>query len=130
MNFRNHLEKKEVEIGLAPMIDVVFLLLIFFMVAANFDNQQQITVNLPPAQSGQAVEKIAPMVITITKAGEFYIKEQLIEKTALSDFLQQNQPVALHIKADASLAYQTVVEVLDIAHMLDIQKTSLIVDKK
>ena len=75
MNFRSRQSDVESEINLTPLIDVVFLLLIFFMVTTTFSKEAQIKLQLPEATSA---EKSDPdervIVIQITEFGEYAVK--------------------------------------------------------
>ena len=57
MRFKRHIELEKGQLDIAPLIDVVFLLLIFFMLTSNFISQKGIRVNLPSALSSKAAIK-------------------------------------------------------------------------
>ncbi|MCW8982414.1 MAG: biopolymer transporter ExbD, partial [Gammaproteobacteria bacterium] len=63
MNFRNS-AREDIELNLTPLIDVVFLLLIFFMVSTTFDRQSEIAIALPESSSEPVAEKKDELVIT------------------------------------------------------------------
>ena len=67
MNFR-HARRPDVSINLTPLIDVGFLLLIFFMVSTSFSELTQLTVNLPEADGASAPDEIG-LVVVIDSAG-------------------------------------------------------------
>ncbi len=68
------------DINLAPLIDVVFLLLIFFMVTTTFKDDARIKVQLPEAQGEVAVETIS-LTLVIDAAGSFYVNDSAVADT-------------------------------------------------
>ncbi|NOQ13221.1 MAG: biopolymer transporter ExbD [Methyloprofundus sp.] len=121
MNFRNK-KQQPLEISLTPMIDVVFLLLIFFMVTTTFSKETMIKVQLPQA-AGQAAEKDNDKVLTLTidKSGQYFINDKALNdrtKETLSKALQaysQHKNIPLIINADANAPVQAAISVLDTA---------------
>ena len=93
MNFRNN-KHKPLEISLTPMIDVVFLLLIFFMVTTTFSKESVIKVLLPQADGEQVTEQKQTLVLTIDKSGQFFIDdkpEAISTLAALTQALTEQQ---------------------------------------
>lgn len=125
MNFRQH-KKDPLELSMTPMIDVVFLLLIFFMVTTTFNRETKLKVQLPEAQSEhQAVKK--HLEVTIDAQGIYFINsQQLVNqrmdtlKKALSEAAAQNKDQPLVISADAKTPHQSVITVLDVASQLNL----------
>lgn len=117
MNFRQK-ERKPLELSLTPMIDVVFLLLIFFMVTTTFSKESMIKIQLPQADGVERTQE-NPLVLTIDKAGLYFLDEQAIigKTTALEKALDAvtNKHQALLINADARAPIQSAISVLDIA---------------
>ena len=119
MNFR-HRKKRNLEISITPMIDVVFLLLIFFMVTTTFNKNTALQITLP--ESGY--KELAPrklLVLSIDSKSQYYLNEQPLADNKLSTldfslasvFMDKDQ--VLVINADALAPYQAVVNALDIA---------------
>ena len=124
------------EINLAPLIDAVFILLIFFMVSTTFKDDVRIEVKLPQAQ-GQASQTDAPQMleVIIDRDGRFYVNhEQVVDRTvatlkrALSGAIDaaadqaalRDQPVL--IKADANTPHQAVMTAMDAASQLGLAR--------
>ncbi len=133
MNFRKGLSD-EVEVNLTPLIDVVFLLLIFFMVTTTFDRDAKIKINLPTTSNAvAAAAKNDTLEILIDDQGKYFVdgREILNNKPetlfrAMSQILDQrgkNPP--LIISADANANYQSVVTVMDIAGRLGLTNFSM-----
>ena len=75
MNFRQK-KDKELEISLTPMIDVVFLLLIFFMVTTTFNKSTQIKIKLPEAQGETAKPDKKTLILSIDADGKYYVNNK------------------------------------------------------
>jgi biopolymer transport protein ExbD len=104
---------------LAPMIDIVFLLLIFFIVTWQFTRSEtELSVSVPTAQEGADPQRqIGEIVINILGDGAIRVDgttldlEQLLEKLAKIAKEYENQPV--RIRGDGGVKYQRIVEVID-----------------
>lgn len=133
MNFRKNISD-EVDVNLTPLIDVVFLLLIFFMVTTTFDKDAKININLPTTQNATAAPLKLPMEIIIDAQGKYFVdgREVLNNKPetlfrAMSQALNERgeKTPPLIISADAGTNYQTVVTAMDIAGRLGLTNFSM-----
>jgi len=133
MNFRKNMSD-EVDVNLTPLIDVVFLLLIFFMVTTTFDKDAKININLPTTQNAAAAPLKLPMEIIIDAQGKYFVdgREVLNNKPetlfrAMSQALNERgeKTPPLIISADAGTNYQTVVTAMDIAGRLGLTNFSM-----
>ncbi len=132
MNFRKGLSD-EVEINLTPLIDVVFLLLIFFMVTTTFDRDAKIKINLPTTSNAVAVAQKDTLELIVDNQGKYFLdgREILNNKPetlfrAMSQILDErgsNPPLV--ISADANANYQSVVTAMDIAGRLGLTNFSM-----
>lgn len=126
MKFRRR-KKSTIELNLTPMIDVVLLLLIFFMVSTTFTKETRLSLELPEASTGlPAVGDDNTLEIVISPAGHFGINGQMLindEPQTLTEALkktigdQKNLP-PLVIAADAKSPHQAVVTAMDVAGKL------------
>ena len=129
MNFRSRQNNLETEINLTPLIDVVFLLLIFFMVTTTFSKEAQIKLHLPEATSAEKVDPNEKfLTIQINEFGEYAVQgsedkkpRQLINSShkTLQRTLKQaarnmQNPVVL-IRADRLTPHESVVKAMDAA---------------
>ena len=128
MNFRSR-EKEKLEITLTPMIDVVFLLLIFFMVTTTFNRATEIKINLPEAAGKESTEKVKIINLTIDADGIYYVNnQQLINqkldtlRKALMDAAGNSRAMPFVINADAKTPHQAVISSLDIASQVGFTK--------
>ncbi len=131
MKFRSK-PQEPISPNLTPLIDVVFLLLIFFMVSTSFTRESQLSIALPEAngEPAQAVDK--PVEVTIDAEGKYFIEGQsLISdsagalKQALAKYYTQNSEQAFIIRADETSPYQAVITLLDVAGELGIVNITL-----
>lgn len=127
-----HKKEEGVEVNLTPLIDVVFLLLIFFMVSSTFDRHAKLKVQLPQAD-GQAEQQVSdPVVLAIDSKGKYYINDlQVInEKSAtlqlaLKKIVGERVDVTVLLRADGRATHQSVVRAMDAAAKLGLTKLSI-----
>lgn len=133
MNFRRQ-KLDEAGVNLTPLIDVVFLLLIFFMVSTTFTRETQLKIDLPEAASGETVESpdLQQIELTISASGEVAINDKvLIEATLdkLKSALQRESAgdtsLPVIITADAQTPHQSVITVMDAAGQLGFSRLRL-----
>ena len=125
--------KPQPEVNLTSLIDVVLLLLIFFMVSTSFVKQSQITISLPQADSAAIIEEQPQQIdIMITETGTFLINNrELINsrpetiRNALQKISGGNNALPLTISADASARHQDVVTAMDVAGRLGFTQISI-----
>jgi len=108
---RRQSESSSMGITLAPLVDVVFLLLIFFMVSTTFQVQPGLEVNLPQSSSTTEVES-EPWVITIRPEGNLYLDNEQISLSDLKETLGESDRGVI-LKADRQVPHGAVVSVLD-----------------
>lgn len=121
------------EVNLTSLIDVVLLLLIFFMVSTSFVKQSQIAISLPQADSAAIVEEIPEQIeIMITETGTFLVNgRELINsrvetiRNALQKVSGGNNSLPLTISADANARHQDVVTAMDVAGRLGFTQMSI-----
>ena len=115
------------EVNLTSLIDVVFLLLIFFMVSTSFVKQSQININLPEANAAPPVTDEVPerVDIMITETGTYLVNgRELINnrpatlRSALQKESNGNNTLPITISADANAKHQHVVTAMDVAGRL------------
>ncbi len=122
MNFRPR-RSVPVEINLAPLIDVVFLLLIFFMVSTTFKDEARLRVQLPHAQGEEVPPQEQTMIrIVIDRAGRFFIDDREVVDPhpstlikILSERRGEDPNLPVLIQADAATPHQAVMTALDAA---------------
>ena len=121
------------EVNLTSLIDVVLLLLIFFMVSTSFVKQSQITISLPEAESAAIVEEVPEQIdIMITESGSLLVNGRELINTRVETIRNALQKVSggdntlpLTISADANARHQDVVTAMDVAGRLGFTRISI-----
>lgn len=128
--------RQPLEITLTPMIDVVFLLLIFFMVTTTFNQKSELKINLPEAQGEGAADDEKMIVLSIDGDGLYFITgddglpHQLINQNAstLRQALMKasggSREIPFVISADGQSPHQSVITALDIAGQLGFSRVT------
>ena len=129
MNFRQ-LRRPEVSINLTPLIDVVFLLLIFFMVSTSFSELTQLVVDLPeaegsPASADDALLLAVDAVGNMTLNGESVPNDARGLSAALRQQLRGNTDIPVTLSADAMTPHQYVVTAMDVAAQFNITRLTI-----
>ncbi|MCZ6536762.1 MAG: biopolymer transporter ExbD [Gammaproteobacteria bacterium] len=132
MNLRRQLSN-EPEVNLTSLIDVVLLLLVFFMVSTSFVRQAQLKVRLPEASSVIEPAQMMPLLeIIITADGDFWVNDrQLINndpktlRIALADVAGEDRDLPVTIRADARSTHQDVVTAMDVVARLGFSQVNI-----
>lgn len=128
MNLRPQ-RKEELELNITPLIDVVFLLLIFFMVSTTFERESEIKITLPKVsqEGGEAESQVVQVAIDANE--RIYIDELPLEdarlatiRAAIAASGQGLEEPAVVIKADSGVSHQLVVRVMDAARQSGLVK--------
>lgn len=126
MNFRKQLMPSHAGFQMAPMVDIMFILLVFFMVSSLYVQwETRVDVTVPSAESGvRATRQAGEIIVNIDEAGNYFVNEVRMEPGRLASLLANvseqfpNQPVI--IRADGQTPHASVVRVLDICRRVDI----------
>ena len=119
MKIRDDENQEEPILNLTPMIDVVFLLLIFFMVATTFlDPEREIDIDLPTAESGAVTEEVPEeLVINLFRDGRINLGGREVDADALEEALyhaaRRDPATPVTIRGDRQVHHETVVGVMD-----------------
>ncbi len=131
MNLRKF-RRTDPDVNLTPLIDVVFLLLIFFMVSTTFNRQAEISINLPKASTEQAEAKEDPLTISIDARGRYYVNNREVINTQPSTLKRAVREAAgdrknppLIVSADANTPHQAVVTAMDVVRQLGFTHLSI-----
>lgn len=112
-----------------PMIDIIFFLLVFFIMnSLETTSQKVLAVNLPQAQTVVA-QKQLPVVITLNASGQVTLDTQAMGLTDMAEYLsekvKENPQLAVVLRADAQVAHGQVVEIMDMVRRAGIKKFSI-----
>ena len=130
MNFTKRYRAEQPGFQIAPMIDVIFILLCFFVTSQIFSQwETEIDIKLPTAQSGTIPDRLpGEVIVNIFKDGAIVVNARRLEGDGLSTLLARivkqfpGQPVL--IRADEGTAYLHVIKVLDLCRRADIWNIS------
>jgi len=124
--------RDEIDLNLTPLIDVVFLLLIFFMVSTTFEKTSKLKIDLPEASNKATQQENKKIVIGIDVKGRYYINErQLVNtqlktlKLALLKISGNNKDIPIVLRADAKTPHQAVVTAMDAASQVGLTRLSI-----
>jgi biopolymer transport protein ExbD len=131
VNFKRQ-KKEELNLNLTPLIDIVFLLLIFFMVSTTFTKENHLSINLPEAD-GEVTDAPKQMVeVIIDKDGQYsingksLISNKLITlKQAIEKVSEGDRSLPFIITADAATPHESVVRAMDAAGQLGFSRLSI-----
>jgi len=127
MKFRTK-EIEQVDVNITPLIDIVFILLIFFMVSTTFKQEFEVGLELPEASSNN-MQRDKSIEITINANGEFFVnRKQLVNtqvvtiKRALEKIAGNARNFPIVISADAQATHQSVIAAMDAVRQLGFSK--------
>ena len=119
-------------VNMTPLVDIVFLLLIFFMVSTTFTKESRLQLTLPEAEINSAVSEALVLEITIPARGNYRVNNRALVndqavtlKTAMAKILKDKSSLPVIITADAATTHQRVVRVMDVAGQLGLRDISI-----
>ena len=126
--------QKEPTIMIIPMIDIVFFLLVFFMMSTLYMNtEEQIPLNLPKASASTA-KTIKPITISLTATHKMYLNEREISPDQLGAEIQgivtKEPQQAFIVRASEDIAYKDVISILDNLKMSGARFVSVATERK
>lgn len=135
MNLRPGHKEESVEVNLTPLIDVVFLLLIFFMVSTTFDRHARLKVSLPESSATASQTQDSPVVLSIDEKGNYYLNDRQVVNQSLDTLKQAMRKTigdeeavknaSLVLRADANTPHQYVVRAMDAASQIGLTRLSI-----
>ena len=136
MNLRPR-KREQSDINLTPLIDVVFLLLIFFMVSTTFNDDARLRLQLPQADGEPiASDELELLEIVIDVGGRFYVDDRQVSDTRVETLRQAmvgavgpRRDLPVLIKADANTPHQAVMTALDAAGQLGMTRIAFAASK-
>lgn len=133
MGFRRKVSESP-RIELTPMIDVVFLLLIFFMISTTFIERPGVAIDLPEGGSQQVVKDKREIEVYLTDDGNLYLHREAITLSALNSHLmglgaETAKEMTFLLMADKSARHGWVIEVMEIARRNGFVRLAIATDK-
>jgi biopolymer transport protein ExbD len=131
MNNFNFLQKKHrrtAAIDISPLMDMVFILLIFFVVTSTFTRETGVEITKPQAQSASQLEK-ENILIAITREGTIHVNERQVDlaglRDVLADILAKNSDREAVLISDKASMTGTLVQVIDACNIAGVKKVSV-----
>ena len=127
MNLRPRVSE-EPEINVISMVDIVLVLLLFFMVTSSFVHQSHLSMELPKAQQATAGEPKTPITIDLSAAGQVRMNKQVVPMADLAGQLKalaaKDPERVIVLRADKNTTQQYVIDVLDAAQEAGLTRIS------
>jgi biopolymer transport protein ExbD len=126
--FTHNKTKEETEINLTPMLDVVFIMLIFFIVTTSFVKEAGIQVNRPSAATSEQKAK-ANIIVAIRKNNEIWIDKRIVDLRAVRANIEKlkslNSQNSIVIQSDKESKTDTLIKVMDQIRLAGINEISI-----
>ncbi len=127
-----HKARRQAKIPLTPLIDIVFLLLIYFLLTTNFIVEEEIGIDLPRAEAS-APRMQAEITVTVDRHGKIFFegRETVIDALlpALRQAIDPGADTTVVVKADREVALRSAVQVMDIARAAGAARLSLATER-
>ena len=119
--------------NLTPLIDIVFLLLVFFMLTAHFVKDQSLDIALPEARSAENLEIQDALEIVINENGDILVAEEIIKSEQLDTLLQQTLQVRSNkqviLRGDKNSRLDVTVQVMDAVRKAGAESLDIVTDQ-
>jgi len=134
MNFRRHRRREDLGVDITPLIDVVFLLLIFFMVSTTFIRETQLRIDLPEATGEPAEREPDALEITVDARGDYSVNDRLLMRSDLETLMRALREAVegraldrqrVIITADGNASHQSVVTAMDAVGKVGLSRLSI-----
>jgi biopolymer transport protein ExbD/biopolymer transport protein TolR len=134
MGFRRRIQESP-QIDLTPMIDVVFLLLIFFMISTTFVERPGLSIDLPASSAQQIKLSKKEVQVYLAENGDIYLQDEKVSLNGLLKQLESFGPTVTKkmiflLMADKSALHGRVVQLMDAAKMAGFGQLAIATDKK
>ena len=127
-HFQNLMDEEEATIDMTPMLDVVFIMLIFFIVTASFVKEAGIDVNRPDAATAVKKDR-ANILIAISDTGEIWINKRRIDERAVQANIErlyaENPQGSVVIQADKKATTEVLIKVMDASRSAGVYDVSI-----
>jgi biopolymer transport protein ExbD len=127
-------KREEPRVDLTPMVDVVFLLLIFFMISTTFVETPGISVQLPESSSQREIQVPEELKVHLSLAGEIYIGEEQLSldelRLRLAGYGTQAREMNFALYADREARHGRVVQIMDLAREAGFGKLAIATEQR
>ncbi|OGR00825.1 MAG: hypothetical protein A2284_06280 [Deltaproteobacteria bacterium RIFOXYA12_FULL_61_11] len=120
------LKKQNVELGITPLIDVIFTLLVFLLISTTFEQQGGLEVELPGSSFSETASPVERSTVTIDRNGHVYLNRQRVELDGLVLALRTlSRTSAVVLEADREVKHGRIVAVMDAVRRSGIKAVSI-----
>ena len=134
MRFQKQPKKDGNLLDITPVVDTVFILLIFFVLSLNFISTPGIRVDLPKATATEITPEKKDLRVVITSSYQLYLNEKPADLKNLKDQFDKaagsNRETQILIQADQQVAHGKVVEVMDLARNAGLHRLAIVTQPK
>ncbi len=128
MNLRKK-NRPEYLVDITPLIDVVFLMLIFFMISTTFNMSSSLKLDLPSSKAKAEQKKVEQVTVSINADGSFYVQDEAVKDSDLRkrilNVTKGDPKIRVVLRADAETHHKRVVYVLDTLRGLGMSKVGI-----
>lgn len=131
MKFSNQ-DREDPDLNMTPLIDVVFLLLIFFMVTTTFEQQARLKIDLPQASQEPVRSEQDRLIIAISREGQYFLNNNEVPtnsadalRDAIISLIGDNRDQPVTLRADANVPHKYVVTAMDVLTRLNVVNLSI-----
>lgn len=134
MRFQKQSKKEGSLLDITPVVDTVFILLIFFVLSLNFISTPGIRVDLPKATAKEITPEKKDLRVVITSQNQLYLNEKPVDMKDLGDEFNKagrsNRETQILIQADQQVTHGKVVEVMDLARSAGLHRLAIVTQPK
>ncbi|MGJ1419917.1 ExbD/TolR family protein [Sphingobacterium spiritivorum] len=125
MNIRNRRNRPSAEVHTAALNDIMFFLMLFFLLASAVSNPQVVKLLLPRSSAGEQSVAKKTMTVSITSDLQYHVDKQIVPYESLESLIQSRmasgEELTIMLYADSSVPIQNVISVMDVANRLKIK---------
>jgi biopolymer transport protein ExbD len=126
-------KRYHVHLDIAPLVDVVLNLLLFFMLTYHLIDEPAIKIRLPDSRTAESMTEIS-QTITITKSGDLYFMDKRVDlknlRAAIQNSLPEREKGVLRIKADKEVDVGLLVSVIDEVRLSNVKNFSIVTERR
>jgi biopolymer transport protein ExbD len=120
--------------NLTPLIDIVFLLLVFFMLTSHFVQEQAVNIDLPEAESGEALREESRLEVVLTPEGQLLLDEHIVAQESLEALLRKRlegrEDRSVRVRGDRGAPLGKAVAVLDAARLAGADGVDIVTERQ
>lgn len=132
MDYKSPIQQNAI-LNMTPLIDIVFLLLVFFMLTAHFVEPKQLEIQLPTSSTGDDISELKTVLVSIDQNGIYYIDREAVHENVIEARLkslhQQSPDLIVQFQADQQSRYDKIIYVIDIIRRAGINNLELMTEE-